>query len=66
MRHRGHKKAIVAVAHSILVISLSSPTGSLTPTSAAYLEKREKNLAIRRYVKQLERLGQKVVLEPVA
>ena len=33
---------------------------------AAYLEAREKDHAIRCYVKQLERLRQKVIFEPVA
>ena len=68
MRHRGHKKAIVAVAHSILCISyhMLSRQKPYSELGAAYLEKREKDHAIRRYVKQLERLGQKVILEPVA
>jgi len=68
MRHRGHKKAIVAVAHSILVICyhILSDRKPYIELGAAYREKREKDHAIRRYVKQLERLGQKVILEPVA
>ena len=68
MRHRGHRKAIVAVAHSILVISyhILSDRKPYAELGSAYLEKREKDHAIRRYVKQLERLGQKVILEPVA
>ena len=68
MRHRGHKKAIVAVAHSILCISyhILSDRKPYAELGAVSLEKREKDHAIRRYVKQLERLGQKVILEPVA
>jgi len=68
MRHRGHKKAIVAVAHSILCISyhILSDRRPYSELGAVYLEKREKDHAVRRYVKQLERLGHKVTLEPVA
>jgi transposase len=68
MRHRGHKKAIVAVAHSILCISyhILSDRKPYAELEAVSLEKQDKNHAIRRYVKRLERPGQKVILEPVA
>ena len=52
MRHRGHKKAIVPVAHSTPFISYytlfrQKPYSELY---AAYLEKREKDHAIRHNV----------------
>lgn len=67
MRHRGHKKAVVAVAHTILVIiyHLLKDQVSYQELGAAYLEQRNREHATRRYVKQLERLGHRVSLEPV-
>ena len=66
---RGHKKAIGAVAHSILVISYfvlvrRRPYGDLGPD---YLLLRDNAEAYtKRLVRQLERLGNKVILEPLA
>jgi transposase len=63
---RGHKKAVVAVAHSILVIgyhllSREVPYAELGPD---YLLLRERTEAYtHRLVRQLERLGHKVTLE---
>ena len=51
---------------SSLSVITSCPPGSPTPYLGAYLEKREKDHAIRRYVKQLERLGHQVSVEPAA
>lgn len=67
MRHRGHKKAVVAVAHTILVIiyHLLKDQASYQELGATYLEQRDREHATRRYVKQLERLGHRVSLEPV-
>lgn len=67
MRHRGHKKAVVAVAHTILVIiyHLLKDQVSYQELGATYLEQRDREHATRRYVKQLERLGHRVSLEPV-
>lgn len=66
---RGHKKAIGAVAHSILVISYfvlarRRPYSDLGPD---YLLLRDNAEAYKkRLVRQLERLGHKVTLEPLA
>lgn len=67
MRHRGHKKAVVEVAHTILVIiyHLLKDQVSYQELGATYLEQRDREHATRRYVKQLERLGHRVSLEPV-
>jgi len=64
MRHRGHKKAVVAVAHTILVIIYHrlTPQVPYQEVGAAYLDQRDREQATRRYVKQLERLGHRVVL----
>lgn len=68
MRHRGHKKAVVAVAHTILVIiyHMLKHQVPYQEVGAAYLDQRDREQATRRYVKQLERLGHRVVLEPAA
>jgi transposase len=68
MRHRGHKKAVVAVAHTILVIvyHMLKHRVPYCELGAAYLDQRDREQATRRYVKQLERLGHRVILEPAA
>lgn len=68
MRHRGHKKAVVAVAHTILVIVYHMLRDRVPyhEVGAAYLDQRDREQAIRRHVKQLERLGHRVILEPAA
>jgi transposase len=64
---RGHKKAVGAVAHSILVIAYHvlqrlRPYSELGPD---YLLRRDNAEAhTKRLVRQLERLGHKVTLEP--
>ena len=67
MRHRGHKKAVVAVAHTILVIvyHMLKHRVPYHELGAAYLDQREREQATRRHVRQLERLGHRVILEPV-
>jgi len=66
---RGHKKAVGAVAHSILVIAYHvlqrhRPYSELGPD---YLLLRDNAEAYtKRLVRQLERLGHKVSLEPLA
>jgi len=66
---RGHTKAIAAVAHSILVIAYHVldrrlPYHELGPD---YLLLRDRSEAYKaRLVRQLERLGHKVTLEPLA
>jgi transposase len=68
-RRRGHKKAIVAVAHSILVSAFyilrdGQPYEDL---GGDYFLNRERPERLTRHlVRQLERLGQRVTLEPVA
>jgi transposase len=64
---RGHKKAVVAVAHSILVIAyhLLSRGEPYSDLGADYFLDRQSSQAYRnRLVRQLERMGHKVTLEP--
>jgi transposase len=64
---RGHKKAIVAVAHSILVIAwhLLSTGQPYSDLWADWFLQRHSSEAYRnRLVRQLERMGHKVTLEP--
>jgi transposase len=66
---RGPKKAALAVAHSILVIAwhLLSRGEAYTDLGADYFVKRQTHQAYRdRLVRQLERMGHKVTLEPTA
>ncbi len=64
---RGPKKAAVAVAHSILVITyyLLQRNEPYSDLGADYLLQRQSNEAYKnRLVRQLERMGHKVTLEP--
>lgn len=68
MRHRGHKKAVVAVAHAILVaayqlLARQVPYRELGPH---YYDHRHAERAKHRAVQTLERQGYRVVLEPAA
>jgi transposase len=66
---RGPKKAALAVAHSILVITWHLLTNGepYTDLGADSFVKRQTHQAYRdRLVRQLERLGHKVTLEPTA
>jgi transposase len=68
MRHRGHKKAIVAVAHAMLraayhILATGTPYREL---GADYYERRRARQATRRAVELLERQGYRVTLEPAA
>jgi transposase len=66
---RGAKRAAVAVAHSILVIGyhLLDQHVAYTDLGADFLIRRHTSDAhIRRLVAQLEKLGQKVTIEPAA
>jgi transposase len=66
---RGHKKAIGAVAHSILVIAyhVLERHRSYADLGPDHLLLRDSNEAYKnRLVRQLERLGHKVTFEPVA
>jgi putative exporter of polyketide antibiotics len=68
MRHRGHKKAVVAVAHSILVIAypLMSRQTTYRELGAGYFDRRHAERATRRAIQVLERQGYRVRLEPAA
>ena len=64
---RGHKRAIVAVAHSILVIAwhLLTRNQPYTDLGADYFLEHQTSEAYKnRLVRQLERMGHKVTLEP--
>ena len=66
---RGPKKAALAVAHSILVIAWHLLTSGqpYTDLGADYFVRRQSHQAYQdRLVRQLERMGHKVTLEPTA
>jgi transposase len=67
-RQRGHKKAIVAVGHQILEIAYYLMRDGVTyqELGAGYFEQRTRDRVTRRHIKQLEALGYRVTLEPVA
>jgi transposase len=64
---RGKKKAIVALAHKILVIIYTLlKTGQLyQERGAAVLDERQKERLLARVQRRLEKLGYKVTLEPI-
>ena len=64
--HRGKKKALVAVGHSILIISyhLITRGQEYTDLGTNYFDERDRNAVQRRCVKRLEKLGFKVELQP--
>ena len=63
-RHRGHKKAVVAVGHQILEIAYYVMRDGVTyqELGANYFERRDRERTTRRHVKQLEALGYSVTL----
>jgi len=67
-RHRGHKKAIVAVGHQILEIAYYIMRDGTTyhELGADYFARRDRERAVRRSVKQLEALGYHVTIEAAA
>jgi transposase len=67
-RHRGHKKAVVAVAHQILAIAFHLLVRETTynELGADYFDRRHRERAIRRHVRELERLGVQVTLASAA
>jgi transposase len=68
IRHRGHKKAVVAVAHAILVTAyhlLAHQTAYHDP-GADYYDRRHAERVRRRAIQTLERQGYRVTLEPAA
>lgn len=67
-RHRGHKKAVVAVAHQILEIAYDVMHDDVTyhELGADYFDRRHAEHATRRHVRQLEALGFRVTIEKAA
>jgi transposase len=66
--HRGKKKALVAVGHSILIISyhLLTRAQEYSDLGANYFDERDRSAVQRRCVKRLEKLGYSVQLQPTA
>lgn len=67
-RHRGHKKAVVAVGHQILEIAYFIMRDGVTyeELGADYFDRRHAERAVRRHVRQLEALGYRVTIEQAA
>jgi transposase len=68
VRHRGHKKAVVAVANPILVTAyhlLARQTTYQDP-GADYYDRRHAEWVRHRAIHTLERQGYRVTLEPAA
>jgi transposase len=68
MRHRGHKKAVIAVAHAMLVTAdhlLTRKTTYQQP-GTDYYERRHAERVRHRAIQMLERQGYRVTLEPAA
>lgn len=67
-RHRGHKKAVVAVGHQILEIAYYVMRDGVTyrELGSDYFQQRNRDRTIRRHVKHLEALGYAVTLQPAA
>jgi transposase len=65
---RGKKKALVAVAHSILVIAYHVLTRReiYQELGGNYFDERERTVVERRLTRRLERLGYQVTLEPIS
>src|SRR5207248_5624089 len=66
-RRQGHKKAIVAVAHSILVAAyyiLSEQKRYQDLGGDYFIRREDQERLTQRLVRQLERFGQRVTLEP--
>jgi transposase len=63
-RHRGHKKAVVATGHQILEIAFYVMHDGVPyqELGADYFDRRHRERAIRRHVRQLEQLGYQVTL----
>jgi hypothetical protein len=68
MRHRGHNKAVVAVAHAMLraVYHLLAEGTTYREPGADYYDRRHTHRITRRAIQLLERQGYRVVLEPAA
>jgi transposase len=68
LRHRGHKKAIVAVAHNLLVTAYHVLARQTTyqELGADYYDRRHTERVARRAIQTLEQQGYRVTLEHVA
>jgi transposase len=68
MRHRGHKKAVIAVAHAMLVAIYHMLTRRTTYQDLGndHYDRRHAERAKHRALQTLERQGYRVSLEPVA
>jgi transposase len=68
MRHRGHKKAVLAVAHAMLVTAyhLLARRTTYQELGADYFDRRHGERVTRRAVQLLERQGYRVTLERAA
>ena len=68
MRHRGHKKAVVAVAHAMLrmIYHLLAEGTTYREPGADYYDRRHAERVRRRAIQLLERQGYRVTLEPAA
>jgi transposase len=68
MRHRGHKKAVVAVAHSLLrtIYSVLTSGTPYREPGLDYYDAQHTARVTRRAVAQLQELGYRVILEPIA
>jgi transposase len=64
---RGSKRAIIALAHTILVIvySLLRNGSSYQDLGVNYFDERDRTNTLRRSVSRIERLGYQVILQPV-
>ena len=64
-RHRGHKKAVVAVGHQILEIAYDAMRDGVSyhELGADYFERRHEERAVRRHVSHLRALGYHVTIE---
>jgi transposase len=67
-RHRGHKKAVIAVGHQILEIAYYIMRDGVPyqELGADYFDKRQAERTVRRNVRQLEALGFRVTIEKAA
>jgi len=67
-RHRGHKKAVVAVGHQMLEIAyyVMRDEVSYDELGADYFNRRHAERAVRRHIRQLEALGFHVTIEKAA
>jgi len=65
---RGHKRALIAVAHSILLIAyrIIRDGGTYEDLGSNYFDERNRRATLRRSVQRLERLGYKVSLTEAA